>query len=114
MARRIALGGNARHRRLPGLLKRADAVAWAAGMGHDAAAGGEYEVGRSERGQGPGRLLGGLARREDRHRQAGLVGEERRQTGARRLYDALVGFAELVGESVDVHVIRAGEPPELL
>ena len=43
---------------------------------------------------GARRLLGRLARREDRHGDARLVREHRRQAGPRRGHDALVGLAE--------------------
>ena len=44
----------------------------------------------------------------------GLSVEHRRQAGTRRRDDAVVALAELVGEPVDVHVVGAGQPPELL
>src|SRR3546814_14839464 len=80
-------------------------------MGDHPAPRGEDQVDGTERAIGVGRLARGLAGREDRHRDARLVGENRIETGARRRDDALVAFAEFVPDAVHVQVVDPGEPP---
>ena len=69
---------------------------------------------RSEPGIGARRLPGRLAGGEDRHRNAGLVLEHRREAGPGRGDHALVRLRELALQAVDMHVVGAGQPPELL
>ena len=74
----------------------------------------KIRFGRTERFERPGRLPRRLAGRKYRHDQARLGVEHRGQTGAGGFNDALVGLAELIREAVDMHVVDADEPPDLL
>ena len=57
-------------------------------------------------------LQRGLARGEDGHRGGGAGGGERGRDGAGGGDHAAVAFAELVGQAVDMQVIRPGQTPE--
>ncbi|MCE3250816.1 MAG: hypothetical protein K0R41_4641 [Geminicoccaceae bacterium] len=103
-------------RRLPGLPQRRDAGRDAAGMRHDPAARGMDHVDRADRRIGVGRLPHGLPGREHRHhlQRVGVIGKQRSEAGARRGDHRFVRFRELVAQPVDVDVVSACKPMDLV
>ena len=110
----VALGRYAFRRRLESFAQRAHAFGRSAGVSHDAATGCEDQIRGAEAASVPAACLADLSGREHRHCDARFVGEHWARTGSRRFDHAFVRFAELVGKPIDVHVVRAGETPELL
>jgi hypothetical protein len=114
MVARVIGERDSRHGGVPGFPQGRHAGRRAAWMGHNAATGRDNQVGRPEPRIGAGGLLGGLARREDRHDSARLTVEQRRQAGTGGRDHALVGLSELALQSIDMHVVGAGKTPDLL
>src|SRR5579872_3016485 len=101
---------------LPALMQTPDTRGDAARMPHDATAAGVNEIERAERAVRVRCLQSRLPGGEDRHDLAAAVRwrEHRCQALARRGDHRLVALAEFVAQAVDVHVVDARQPPELL
>src|SRR6185437_15654635 len=100
---------NAGNRRLPALMQAPDTGGNTAGMTHDAAAAGVNEIDGAQRAVCRRRLQRRLSRGEDRHDLATAM--RRAEHGCQALAgggdDRLVALAELVAQTVDVHVVDA-------
>src|ERR1700722_2090281 len=102
--------------RFPGLLQAAYAGGRTQRMPQDAAPGSEDQVRGSQLTISIRSLACGLARRKHRHNLTAGVGRRKHRGKALlcRANYAVIGFAELVAEPIDMGVIDTRQPPELL